>query len=223
MQTIEGRIRELKARKQGLQKAKDFIEEKKKEYEAAIEKPAAFAEREEREIRALLASKVPVSLQTYVEELAKLWNTKVRNLDTTLVIATFSGVIPMEEMLKELTEESCYSSKYNINFLVTYHDGPVMHCACINRPITKALLKAEQKDGKSLVSHLRREVIRIDGEDRSETSIVCDDYSPLVFDFTFGDITNIMYDPNYKTQDNIALLNAAIRDNQDCKQEEQAL
>ena len=220
MQTIEERIRELNARKQGIQKAKDFIEEKKKEYEAAIEKPAAFAEREEREIRALLGSRVPVSLQTYLEELAKLWNTNVRNLDTTFVIATFSGVIPMEDMLKGLTEESRYSSKHNIFFLVTYHDGPVMHTACISRPITKGLLKEEQKDGKSFVSHLRREVIRIDSEDRYQTSIVCDDYSPLVFDFTFGDMTNIMYDPNYKTEDNIALLNAAIRDNQACKQEE---
>ena len=71
MQSIQEKVAELNARKQGLQEAKDFIAERKKEYEAAIEKPAAFAEREEREINALLGSKVPVSLQTYVEELAK--------------------------------------------------------------------------------------------------------------------------------------------------------
>ena len=224
MQSIEEKVAELKARKQGLQEAKDFIEEKKKEYEAAIEKPAAFAEREEREIRALLASKVPVSLQTYIEELAKLWNTKVRNLDPTLIITTFSDNMTLEQMVKELLSEFLYSSsKCDVSFLVTYKDGPVMHCACIKRPFTKELLQSTQKDGKSFISHLRADVVRIDSEDRYESTIVCDDFTPLVFNFTFGDMIKIMYDPNHKTEDNIALLNAAIRDNQACKQEEKSL
>ena len=224
MQTIEEKVAELNARKQGLQEATTFLAERKREYEAAIEKPAAFAEREEREIRALLASKVPVSLQTYVEELAKLWNTNVRNLDATLIVETFNGQLSMEEMVKELVAESLLSSrpKNSISFLVDYKDGPVMHTACISRPITKGLFKEEQKDGKPFVSHLRPEVVKI-RERCYESSLVCDDYTPLVFNFAFGDMTNIMYDPNYKTEDNIALLNAAIRDNQAYKQEEKSL
>lgn len=217
MQTIKEMVAELNARKQGLQEARDFIEEKKKEYEKAIEKPAAFAEREEREIRALLGSKVPVSLQTYVEELAKLWNTKVRNLDPTLIITTFSDNMTLEQMVKELLSEFLYSSsKCDVSFLVTYKDGPVMHTACITRPITKGLLQEVQEDGKSFISHLRPEVIK-DGA-RYESSLVCDDYTPLVFNFTFGHMINIVYDPNYKTQRNIALLNAAIRDSQHNKE-----
>ena len=223
MQSIQEKVAELNARKQGLQEAKDFIEEKKKEYEAAIEKPAAFAEREEREIRALLASKVPVSLQTYAEELAKIWNTNIRNINAVVIVDSFNGDKSMEQLLKDLTSESLYPPEHTISFLVEYKDGPVMHTACISRPFTKGLLKAEQRDGEPFVSHLRRGVVRIDSEGRDEISIVCDDYTPLMFNFTFRDMTNIMYDPNYKTEANIALLNAAIRDNQDCKQEEKSL
>lgn len=213
MQTIEDKVKELNTRKQAVQEASDFIKERKKEYEKDIRIPTAFIEREEREIRVLLDSKVSVSLKTYVEELAKLWNTKVRNLEATLIVDTFNGELSMEQMLKELLSKSWISSypRYSFSFLVDYKDGSVTHSACISQPITGEFLQAKQKDGKTFISHLRAEIIKLD-EDHYESSIVCDDFSPLMFDFNFCYMLNIM--ENDTEQEKVALLNAAIRDDQ---------
>lgn len=218
MQSIEKKIAELNARKQELQKAKDFIEEKKKEYEEAIRKPAAFAEREERKIRDLLASKVSVSLQSYVEELAKLWNLDINKLKANLIFETFNGKMTKEELLNMYYTEFSFSGKtHNALFLVNYKDGEITRSAYIDYPITINFFSSKQRNNLPLIDCLKAIVKFEDGS--FESTFVCDDYKNIQFAYPFSKMVNIMNDGHYSSTANIALLNAAIRDNQSCKEE----
>ena len=224
MQSFEELTIELKARQEQLKKTKNFIAKKKEEFEKAIEKPTQFVEREEREIKALLNSKLPISLQTYVEELAKIWDTDVKNLNAQLIFDTFDEKMTKQELIREMLETHIYSGKpkYSVAFLVDYKDGPITHHACIKRPITERLLSSIQKDGKSFVSHLQPEIDKID-EDNYESTLKCDDYRYLAFDFSFGEIARVMTDSDCQVTASIAVLNAAKRNNQYNKQEETRL
>ncbi len=156
-----------------------------------------------------------VNLQTYVEELAKLWETDVKNLEVNLIFNTFSEKMTFKQLLSECID----SVNPTMTLLVIYKNGASTRGAQIKYPITKEVLKEIQKDGKPFFKHLRPEIIEVDANlDRYDSTLICDDYKNLHFAYTFGYLSKIMNNPDYKTIDNIALLNASIRDNQHNKE-----
>ncbi len=165
-----------------------YIDYKKTEFEKDIAPSQSNINSAREEIQKIKESVVCVNLQSFVEELAKLWEAKTSDLDITIVFNTIPGKFEKynwNEYGNFLHEY--FSIPQTMTLLVTDNVNPHKRITTLEAPFPLLALKAPQKDGKTLGALLDLVSEEI-SPNQFETSFVCKDYRPLIFRMDFNSI-----------------------------------
>lgn len=208
MQTIEDMAQELNnSFKDEVILAKQ-LDQKKQEYLIAREELASLIRTHRNKREQILNCKIPVSLSTYVEEVARLWETDVSNIDAQLLFYRIKGKLTKKQIVDTLSKRMYFLGW--VRFVVKQKDNPSKQWFTLRQELNEEFFNAIQKDGKPFVEHLYPKV-NCDNDGSIVSTLECDDYKHIVFNCEFKDIYTIISHPEFETND-IALLNTCIRD-----------
>lgn len=203
---------EIDARQKGVEKAQTFLDEERKKYEEKVNPVQSFIERENIEIEQIKNKQIGVDFSKALEELAKLWGTRVEDLELDFSTSAkrlidrhsdtvFGGVLSIDQRVLFAFLEGKYDKKHE--YQITVVDKKTGQETLF---VSKLDRNSIQADGKPLKEHLY------------QTSEKCDNSSSSVLDFKVDKYENLrlyydikkLYSLNRYTGDTIDWL-VAIR------------
>lgn len=170
-------------------------------------------ERLEREIAKqdeLLATPCKVYLQTFLQELASLWQVDNARLQVGFDFGEFNGRKELSHLVERVVDEGVIRLRCHI----VCRRGEEGKLASFDVCVLPQTLFEEQRDGREFLQHLKPYYYqeKIKGESVDKTTFVCDNYNEIILRFPFGKIIYILQDKNFKDVTNTALLRAILRD-----------
>ena len=189
-------LEELRMRKQRIADAGKYIDDETSEYKLRIKKYEDLIESEKLKLRSIQNTQLPISLETFVEEIAKKWEVNVDDLVVNIEFPKTSagGKYKKYEFVK-LQDYQCFiNGGVDIKITITTKNKSI----AIKR---KLKLSEIQRDGQEL-----RDFLDVETKKYGSfyfTNFICPDYKNLVLQYELRELLNDYYAPKNKISEMI--------------------
>lgn len=212
MGNINRLIEELILRNKGIRRAEQYINTKREEYNQSIQAPINFIKNERKEISRLENSNIYFNLETYVRELAKLWQVPVNKLKVAMRFDSYQEKHNQEDLIKLCSASTMYTEQpRDMKVIVEYNGSRKTKQAVLEIDLTKELLDVVQRNGETLIANLK-----VKAEDAGNglyyISFYCENYKDLVLSKSLKEFIEIKKSKD-RNDTNIAMFKAVKKDN----------